>query len=168
MLAFQVQAHPGRTDGSGGHTCKTNCPDWGLDYDEYHKHNSRGGYTNSLGQEFDKTGSLIQVKEEGITKEESEIIIPLEPEPQPLPEPDDETIVIFEEGDDLPPESEILEEVTSHNEVEPQILPVAEVVPSSPTPEPPQDDKGVAGAALATIAILGGGGYYAYKKIRKK
>jgi hypothetical protein len=34
-------AHPGRTDSSGGHTCRTNCDDWGLYYGEYHSH---GGY----------------------------------------------------------------------------------------------------------------------------
>ena len=41
--AGKVEAHPGRTDSSGGHTCRTNCEDWGLDYGEYHYHN--GGYT---------------------------------------------------------------------------------------------------------------------------
>ena len=35
-------AHPGRTDSSGCHTCKTNCPNWGLNYGEYHCHNSKG------------------------------------------------------------------------------------------------------------------------------
>ncbi len=35
-------AHPGRTDGSGCHTCKTNCSNWGLLYGEYHCHNSKG------------------------------------------------------------------------------------------------------------------------------
>jgi hypothetical protein len=35
-------AHPGDTDGSGGHTCRTNCGSWGLKYGEYHYHN--GGY----------------------------------------------------------------------------------------------------------------------------
>jgi len=35
-------AHPGRTDSSGCHTCKTNCPNWGLSYGEYHCHNSKG------------------------------------------------------------------------------------------------------------------------------
>jgi len=35
-------AHPGRTDSSGCHTCKTNCPNWGLLYGEYHCHNSKG------------------------------------------------------------------------------------------------------------------------------
>lgn len=32
-------AHPGRTDSSGCHTCRTNCPSWGLSYGEYHCHN---------------------------------------------------------------------------------------------------------------------------------
>ena len=35
-------AHPGRTDSYGCHTCKTNCPNWGLRYGEYHCHNSKG------------------------------------------------------------------------------------------------------------------------------
>jgi hypothetical protein len=33
-----VLAHPGNTDSSGGHTCRTNCEDWGLYYGEYHYH----------------------------------------------------------------------------------------------------------------------------------
>lgn len=35
-------AHPGRTDSSGCHTCRTNCPNWGLSYSEYHCHRSKG------------------------------------------------------------------------------------------------------------------------------
>lgn len=35
-------AHPGRTDSSGCHTCRTNCPNWGLSYGEYHCHRSKG------------------------------------------------------------------------------------------------------------------------------
>lgn len=34
-------AHPGRTDSSGCHTCRTNCPDWGLSYNEYHCHRAK-------------------------------------------------------------------------------------------------------------------------------
>ena len=34
-----VAAHPGRTDSNGGHTCRTNCEKWGLEYGEYHYHN---------------------------------------------------------------------------------------------------------------------------------
>ena len=33
-----IYAHPGRTDARGGHTCRTNCPKWGLDFGEYHSH----------------------------------------------------------------------------------------------------------------------------------
>jgi hypothetical protein len=32
-------AHPGRTDSNGGHTCRTNCHSWGLEYGQYHFHN---------------------------------------------------------------------------------------------------------------------------------
>ncbi len=35
-------AHPGRTDSSGGHTCRTNCANWGLSTGEYHYHRSKG------------------------------------------------------------------------------------------------------------------------------
>ncbi len=38
-------AHPGRTDSNGGHTCRTNCEKWGLQYGEYHYHN--GGNSTS-------------------------------------------------------------------------------------------------------------------------
>lgn len=31
-------AHPGNTDSSGCHTCRTNCPSWDLYYGEYHCH----------------------------------------------------------------------------------------------------------------------------------
>lgn len=39
-----VLAHPGRTDASGCHTCRTNCAKWGLSNGEYHCH---GGSKNS-------------------------------------------------------------------------------------------------------------------------
>lgn len=42
MLGFAslATAHPGNTDSSGGHTCRTNCTEkWGLSYGEYHFHN---------------------------------------------------------------------------------------------------------------------------------
>lgn len=42
ILLFPIVtfAHPGRTDAKGGHTCKTNCENWGLKYGQYHFHNS--------------------------------------------------------------------------------------------------------------------------------
>ena len=36
-----VEAHPGRTDAYGCHTCRTNCPNWGLSSGEYHCHNAK-------------------------------------------------------------------------------------------------------------------------------
>ena len=36
-----AQAHPGRTDSSGCHTCRTNCSKWGLSVGEYHCHRAK-------------------------------------------------------------------------------------------------------------------------------
>lgn len=54
MLIFSIgalaEAHPGRTDANGGHTCRTNCEKWGLEYGEYHYHNggkSSGSSSNT-------------------------------------------------------------------------------------------------------------------------
>lgn len=45
ILAFIIPsigfAHPGRTDSSGCHTCRTNCSNWGLSTGEYHCHNAK-------------------------------------------------------------------------------------------------------------------------------
>lgn len=37
-----ADAHPGNTDQYGCHTCKTNCPAWGLKKGEYHCHKAKG------------------------------------------------------------------------------------------------------------------------------
>lgn len=43
-----ADAHPGRTDGNGGHTCKTNCTEkWGLSYGEYHYHGGKASTSSS-------------------------------------------------------------------------------------------------------------------------
>lgn len=39
VVPFITFAHPGRTDAYGCHTCRTNCPSWGLSTGEYHCHN---------------------------------------------------------------------------------------------------------------------------------
>jgi len=41
MGSTVVLAHPGRTDSSGCHTCRTNCSNWGLSYGEYHCHRAK-------------------------------------------------------------------------------------------------------------------------------
>ena len=58
IIPISVFAHPGRTDSSGCHTCKTNCSSWGLDNNEYHCHNGNT-YTNSKGDVYDKAGTKI-------------------------------------------------------------------------------------------------------------
>ena len=40
IMAPAAFAHPGRTDSSGCHTCRTNCPRWGLEPGQYHCHGS--------------------------------------------------------------------------------------------------------------------------------
>ncbi|MCL6572898.1 MAG: YHYH domain-containing protein [Bacillus sp. (in: Bacteria)] len=62
-------AHPGDTDSNGGHTCRTNCEDWGLDYGEYHYHNSSQANTNNdydegYGQGYDLAYSYTSECEE--------------------------------------------------------------------------------------------------------
>lgn len=41
FLFNTASAHPGRTDSSGCHTCRTNCSSWGLSSGEYHCHNAK-------------------------------------------------------------------------------------------------------------------------------
>ncbi|WP_339316845.1 MBL fold metallo-hydrolase [Paenibacillus sp. FSL R10-2734] len=45
LMPVLAEAHPGRTDGDGGHYCRTNCAKWGLEDGEYHYHN--GGSSDS-------------------------------------------------------------------------------------------------------------------------
>lgn len=47
VFVSPVVAHPGRTDANGGHTCRTNCEKWGLQYGEYHYHNGGGASNES-------------------------------------------------------------------------------------------------------------------------
>lgn len=49
-----VLAHPGNTDANGGHTCRTNCDDWGLGYGEYHYHNGNSNGTDDFTKGYNK------------------------------------------------------------------------------------------------------------------
>ncbi|GEL05472.1 YHYH domain-containing protein [Rummeliibacillus stabekisii] len=57
VLPLSVSAHPGRTDSNGGHTCRTNCEKWGLEYGEYHYHNGGGSNSGSSGSHSNSTSS---------------------------------------------------------------------------------------------------------------
>ncbi|MEI7026517.1 YHYH domain-containing protein [Paenibacillus sp. y28] len=52
-----ADAHPGRTDAKGGHTCRTNCEKWGLEYGEYHYHNGGGSSSDSSSSSSSDSGS---------------------------------------------------------------------------------------------------------------
>lgn len=64
-------AHPGRTDASGCHTCRTNCPNWGLSYGEYHCHRSKG-----LSQPKEPIKSHLNKNGAGYTEPAPEYKIP--------------------------------------------------------------------------------------------
>lgn len=56
-----IEAHPGRTDGNGCHTCRTNCEKWGLSYGEYHCHN--GGSSNQASSSSGGTSNSQAVQQ---------------------------------------------------------------------------------------------------------
>lgn len=63
LLPSVSNAHPGRTDSNGGHTCYTNCEKWGLEYGEYHYHNGGGGSkSNSETNSNSNSGSESKSK----------------------------------------------------------------------------------------------------------
>ena len=75
ITPIAVLAHPGATDNKGGHTCYTNCSDWGLHDNEYHYHNANGTpiitydnnkdfYDQSLAERL-KGRILLQVEDHG-------------------------------------------------------------------------------------------------------
>lgn len=68
-----IQAHPGRTDSNGCHTCRTNCEKWGLEYGEYHCHN--GGSSSSGGPSSSTTSNSQPVQPEV----EPQVTAPVEP-----------------------------------------------------------------------------------------
>ena len=47
LSPLYVEAHPGRTDSNGCHTCRTNCAKWGLRYGQYHCHVKTKSSTSS-------------------------------------------------------------------------------------------------------------------------
>ena len=69
------QAHPGRTDGSGCHTCRTNCEKWGLSYGEYHCHNGGGSSSGSQATTpaYDAQDEQARIAEQQRLAEEARI-----------------------------------------------------------------------------------------------
>jgi hypothetical protein len=51
-------AHPGGTDATGGHTCRTDCPAYGLAYGQYHHHTGSG--STGSGSSSQRTSVITQ------------------------------------------------------------------------------------------------------------
>lgn len=73
-------AHPGRTDSSGCHTCRTNCSSWGLSTGEYHCHRSKG-----VTQPVEPIKSIRNVNGVGTTVPAPEYKIPASSVNTPTP-----------------------------------------------------------------------------------
>lgn len=55
LIPISVKAHPGNTDSTGCHTCRTNCEErWGLEYGEYHCHNSKTNNSDNIKSDNSK------------------------------------------------------------------------------------------------------------------
>lgn len=55
LSPLYVEAHPGRTDSNGCHTCRTNCAKWGLSYGQYHCHGKTNSTTSTSSSNTNKT-----------------------------------------------------------------------------------------------------------------
>lgn len=55
LSPLYVEAHPGRTDSNGCHTCRTNCAKWGLSYGQYHCHGKKNSSTSTSSSNTNKT-----------------------------------------------------------------------------------------------------------------
>ena len=84
FFTSSVSAHPGKTNSSGCHTCKTNCQAWGLNNYEYHCHDGNT-YTNSNGQVFNSDGSSTS------NTNDFDTTIPI-PTPTEVPKSSDNTL----------------------------------------------------------------------------
>lgn len=61
-VASPVYAHSGRTDSNGGHTCRTNCEKYGLQYGQYHVHTPKIKATKVVIKSQSKTKSKSSSK----------------------------------------------------------------------------------------------------------
>lgn len=57
IFQLTISAHPGKTDSNGCHTCWTNCEIYGLEYGEYHCHNSSSNTTSNYNSSIPETNT---------------------------------------------------------------------------------------------------------------
>lgn len=90
LVTSTANAHPGRTDSNGGHTCWTNCEKWGYEYGEYHYHNggnSGGSKSNSNNNEGDSSSSNSTPKPKENTQKSAPAKEPSQPKTKSKPKP---------------------------------------------------------------------------------
>jgi hypothetical protein len=149
-LLASVEAHPGKTDGSGGHTCRTNCEQWGLDYEEYHYHNPDGSIRRVETKTYEESPVVQKQVESTIdqTKLPSSPIPTPSPSPLPSPEISPDPIIepIEEENDDIAEADPNETEEVSENES--------------------GESSGVGG--LIKLGAVTGLGYWGYKRLKGK
>lgn len=79
-------AHPGRTDANGGHTCRTNCEQWGLSYGEYHYHNG-GTAPNTPSTQQVAPAPPVATPKPVVTPKPKASVKPATPKPSPTATP---------------------------------------------------------------------------------
>lgn len=85
-ITSNVSAHPGRTDSSGCHTCRTNCPSWGLSYGEYHCHNGgSSGSSNASVSNINESNTIQPIIENNSDSTDAQYIVPPTSTPTEIP-----------------------------------------------------------------------------------
>lgn len=102
FVPIVVFAHPGNTDSRGCHTCRTNCPKWGLSYDEYHCHNAKPATVKTSAAKKEATvkvvAPVVSEAKEIVVKTEPEVrtvtnaVAPVKPAPQPAKKPESKPV----------------------------------------------------------------------------
>lgn len=174
-------AHPGRTDASGGHTCRTNCEKWGLEYGEYHYHNGGGSSSGSSSDTSTTKPESPVVTFKTITVTEAISFNTKKEDDPSLEEGKEKTVQEGKEGiktitykitysDGKETDREKTVEEISQDPVD-EIIAVGTKLAEEEKPVPVEEENKSSGGGLSSfvwLLILGGGGYWLYKKFKKK
>ncbi len=133
-----IEAHPGGTDGSGGHRCRTNCEEWGLGSGEYHHHNPDGSVKRVESAPVATTAPVKQFAPINTTAPSRIPTRAVTNTPTPTAEPTDEPT-----------------NTPSPKEPTPTIA-----------VQGASEDSG--GGGVVAMALLGGLGYLGYRRFKKK
>lgn len=154
-----VNAHPGNTDSSGCHTCRTNCANWGLSTGEYHCHRAKAvpqpkpPVTSTYGE--NGTGYTSPAPEYEKPKESTDKGVPV-------------TNTTEESQKPVEPQPEENKETTSEQQKQKETEPVDEEKNSNQernrsalvTKPVKNEGDGDALAGFLTLAAIGGGIWY--------